>query len=107
MSIGWSLWVIVLILMNVGGCAWLLYANRSVQIDPQEKGKSTGHEFDGIEELNNPLPGMLTFVPEHVKITVDIEKYTEAVLEIPVDVSNIKVNLRTFPSKVKVLIITF
>ena len=62
MSIGWSLWVIVLILMNVGGCAWLLYANRSVQIDPQEKGKSTGHEFDGIEELNNPLPAWWTWL---------------------------------------------
>ena len=56
MSLGWSLFVIILILLNVVGCAWLLFANRQVRIDPSEKGRSTGHDFDGIEELNNPLP---------------------------------------------------
>lgn len=62
MSSGWSLYVIVLILINVVGCGWLLFANRSVQIDPREKGKSTGHDFDGIEELNNPLPAWWTWL---------------------------------------------
>jgi cytochrome c oxidase cbb3-type subunit 3 len=56
MSMGWSLFVIALITLNVAGCVWLLFANRKVRIDPNDKGRSTGHDFDGIEELNNPLP---------------------------------------------------
>lgn len=62
MSTGWSLFVIILIVVNVVGCVWLLFANRSVQIDPLEKGESTGHDFDGIEELNNPLPAWWTWL---------------------------------------------
>jgi cytochrome c oxidase cbb3-type subunit 3 len=62
MSTGWSLYVIILVVLNVAGCAWLLWANRSVQIDPKEKGESTGHDFDGIEELNNPLPAWWTWL---------------------------------------------
>jgi cytochrome c oxidase cbb3-type subunit 3 len=62
MSTGWSIYVIVLIAANIVGCAWLLLANRSVQIDPSEKGESTGHDFDGIEELNNPLPAWWTWL---------------------------------------------
>jgi len=62
MSTAWSLFVIVLVLANVVGCAWLLFANRSVQIDPRDKGETTGHDFDGIEELNNPLPAWWTWL---------------------------------------------
>ncbi len=56
MSTGWSIFVIFFIVLNVGGCAWLLFANRSIKVDPETKGKTLGHDFDGIEELNNPLP---------------------------------------------------
>ncbi len=56
MSTGWSIFVIVLIVVNVVGCMWLLFANRTIKVDPETKGKSLGHDFDGIEELNNPLP---------------------------------------------------
>jgi cytochrome c oxidase cbb3-type subunit 3 len=56
MSLGWSLFIIALITINIVGCVWLLWANRNVKIDPNAKGNSTGHDFDGIEELNNPLP---------------------------------------------------
>ena len=62
MTTGWSLFVITLVVANVLGCAWLLFANRHVQIDPREKGESTGHDFDGIEELNNPLPAWWTWL---------------------------------------------
>ncbi len=62
MSTGWSLFVIVLVVANIVGCGWLLFANRNVQIDPEEKGRSTGHDFDGIEELNNPLPAWWTWL---------------------------------------------
>ncbi len=56
MSTGWSIFVAVLIVLNVAGCAWLLFANRTIKVDPETKGKTLGHDFDGIEELNNPLP---------------------------------------------------
>lgn len=62
MSTGWSLFVILLVVANIIGCGWLLFANRNVQIDPNEKGQSTGHDFDGIEELNNPLPAWWTWL---------------------------------------------
>jgi len=62
MSLGWNLYIIALIVLNVVGCAWLLFANRNVQIDPTQKGKGTGHDFDGIEELNNPLPAWWTWL---------------------------------------------
>ena len=62
MSTGWSIYVIVLLVLNIAGCVWLLWSNRSVQIDPRDKGESTGHDFDGIEELNNPLPAWWTWL---------------------------------------------
>lgn len=62
MSGGWSIYVIVLIVVNVVGCGWLLFANRTVKIDPRMKGRTTGHDFDGIEELNNPLPAWWTWL---------------------------------------------
>lgn len=62
MSFGWSAFIIILIVANILGCFWLLWGNRHVQIDPTQKGESTGHDFDGIEELNNPLPAWWTWL---------------------------------------------
>jgi cytochrome c oxidase cbb3-type subunit 3 len=36
------------------GITWILFANR--KRDSQSKVNTTGHEYDGIEELDNPLP---------------------------------------------------
>ena len=55
MSSFWNIWVWVLTLGSLVGCfillRWCLKNFAGV-----EEGKSMGHTFDGIEELNNPLP---------------------------------------------------
>jgi len=55
MSSFWSIWITVLTLGTLVGCyillRWCLKNFAGV-----EEGESMGHEFDGIEELNNPLP---------------------------------------------------
>lgn len=53
MSLGWSLFIIVLVVLNIGGCIWLISWQRTKVV---AKGESVGHEFDGIHELDNPLP---------------------------------------------------
>ena len=54
MSDFWSVFVIVLVVGNILGMVWLLMAtSRSNDLDDKA---TTGHKWDGIEELNNPLP---------------------------------------------------
>jgi len=59
MSTGWSIFISVLVIGNLIGVMWLLFATSSKKgssettIDGVE---STGHEWDGITELNHPLP---------------------------------------------------
>ena len=53
MSRGWSLYVIVLTVSNIVGALWLLFWQRKKRV---EKGQTLGHDFDGIQELDNPLP---------------------------------------------------
>ena len=62
MSHAWSSYVILLVVLNVLGCAWLLYVNRKAKVKPGQAGEPVGHEFDGIEELNNPLPAWWTWL---------------------------------------------
>ena len=62
MSTGMNIFVIFLIVVNIAGCAWLLVANRRVKVDPSKEKQSLGHAFDGIEELNNPLPAWWTWL---------------------------------------------
>lgn len=49
----WSLYIILLVVVNIVGCAWMLHSMRK---HPKSEGKTTGHSYDGIEELNTPLP---------------------------------------------------
>ena len=49
----WSAYIIVLTVVTIIGAFWLLFANRSRPSDAEAK---TGHEYDGIEEYDNPLP---------------------------------------------------
>ena len=54
LSNSWSWYVIVLAVLNIVFMVWLLMAtNKDNGID---KTDTTGHKWDGIEELNNPLP---------------------------------------------------
>lgn len=55
MSSFWSWWIIVLTLGSLVAVAILLRWNMKNFTDVEE-GESMGHEFDGITELNNPLP---------------------------------------------------
>ena len=50
----WSGWIILLTGITFVLMIWLLFANRKrTPIDE----KTTGHEYDGIQEWDNPLPG--------------------------------------------------
>lgn len=55
MSSFWSIWVSVLSLGTLVGC-FLLLRMCLKNFAGVEEGESMGHTFDGIEELNNPIP---------------------------------------------------
>jgi cytochrome c oxidase cbb3-type subunit 3 len=56
MSAFWSAWITVITLAVIIGCTWLLLATRKSETHKETTEATTGHEFDGIEELDNPLP---------------------------------------------------
>lgn len=56
MSAFWSAWVSVITLAVIIGCTWLLFATRKSQPHDEQTEETVGHEFDGIEEYDNPLP---------------------------------------------------
>lgn len=51
MSAGWHWFVIIGTFLSLAAMLWLLVANRH-----KSDQATTGHEWDGIEELDNPLP---------------------------------------------------
>ena len=55
MSSFWSIWITVLSLGTLIGCYFLLRYCLT-NFAGVEEGESMGHTFDGIEELNNPVP---------------------------------------------------
>jgi cytochrome c oxidase cbb3-type subunit 3 len=57
----WSIWVIVLTLACLALIFGLLLWNLKNYVGVKE-GESCGHEFDGIEEINNPLPKWWTYM---------------------------------------------
>lgn len=54
-SLFWNIWIIVPTLFVIACCFFILRAC-SQNNTGIEEGESMGHSFDGIEELNNPLP---------------------------------------------------
>ncbi|GLQ70723.1 cytochrome-c oxidase, cbb3-type subunit III [Vibrio penaeicida] len=61
MSTFWSLWVIIITVGTLLGCAALLYWCVKDKMGVEE-GVDMGHEYDGIRELNNPLPKWWTYL---------------------------------------------
>lgn len=61
MSTFWSLWIIVITLIVLIGSVWLLLVTRKIEVVDAKEGEhgeasTTGHNYDGIEEYDNPLP---------------------------------------------------
>jgi cytochrome c oxidase cbb3-type subunit 3 len=56
MTTGWSIFIIVLVIGNLIGVMWLLLATSSKKQPHGSEVESTGHVWDGITELNHPLP---------------------------------------------------
>ena len=52
--------------------------------------------------LQNPAPGQLQFDPEIVTVSFRVEKFTESSVEIPIDLSKVRLKIKTFPAIVKV-----
>lgn len=61
MSMFWTIWISVITLGSIIGCYFLLRWCLTNFTDVKE-GESMGHSFDGIEELNNPLPKWWTIL---------------------------------------------
>lgn len=53
---GWALWVSVVSILGVVFVLWLLWTQRSWLGQKTVITEDTGHEWDGIRELNHPLP---------------------------------------------------
>lgn len=56
MSNFWSNYIIAIVALNIFGCAWLLMWTRKMDLTNMPEDGTTGHEYDGIREYNNPLP---------------------------------------------------
>lgn len=55
MTTFWSIWITVITLGSLAGCAALLIWCKK-NTTGIEEGEDMGHEYDGIREINNPLP---------------------------------------------------
>lgn len=56
MNTFWSGYVILLVVIVVIGSAWLLQWTKTYKVKNIKEGEKLDHDFDGIVELNNPLP---------------------------------------------------
>lgn len=52
----WHLWVSAIVIGSILGSAALIVVTKKGQKYDEETDQTTGHSFDGIEELDNPLP---------------------------------------------------
>lgn len=59
---GWSYWITIIALGGVAFCLWLLFTQRSWLGGAPKGEESTGHVWDGIGELNTPVPRWWTIM---------------------------------------------
>ena len=53
----WSIYIIVLTVLGIAGCAILLWAQSKSKVNVGSEKNTTGHVWDeGLTELNNPMP---------------------------------------------------
>ena len=74
---------------------------KTIFSEPVKK-KAIDNDITLKATLHNPSPTLLNLDPQSVTLHLDVQKYTEAILDIPINLSHINVDLRTFPSTVKV-----
>lgn len=55
-SVTWGYFISAVTLLGIAWCLWLLYSQRKWLKKDVETIEDTGHEWDGIRELNNPVP---------------------------------------------------
>ncbi len=56
LSTFWSVWVIAIVFGTLIACGLLIQYSSKTQVHSEETDETTGHEYDGIQELDNPLP---------------------------------------------------
>lgn len=56
MSAAWSWFVVVLTLGAIASCLWLMLWARTTRVGEPAPREAMGGDFDGIDELNTPLP---------------------------------------------------
>ena len=56
MSTAWSWYVTILSLANILACVWLIRWTAKKRPGEGAASDTTGHEWDGLRELNNPMP---------------------------------------------------
>lgn len=56
MSAFWSWWISLIALANILACVWLIRWTAKKRPDEKPSHETTGHEWDGLTELNNPMP---------------------------------------------------
>lgn len=52
----WHFWVAAIVIGTMVACFVLLHLTRKGQVNNEATDQTTGHSYDGIEELDNPLP---------------------------------------------------
>jgi cytochrome c oxidase cbb3-type subunit 3 len=62
MTSGWSIYIIIIVVAHIVGYSYLLWSTSKMKSDGHKEGETTGHEWDGIEEYNNPLPRWWLFM---------------------------------------------
>ena len=61
LSTFWQVWIAVIVLGSIIGCGVLIqYTSRGQR--KEETDQTTGHDYDGIQELDNPLPRWWVFM---------------------------------------------